>query len=282
MNFNDKVVVITGAATGIGFAFAKKLGQEGAKIVICGRRQNRVDEAVNALKTLGIEAAGTSCDVAKREELEKLADFAWSTFGRADVLINNAGVTGTVATAVELTAEEIHQHFAINIYGTVNGVDVFSKRFIEQGTPCAIYNTGSENSHFDGHRGVPWSTDYVAGKHAILGYTDKLRFEVPDFFTIGLICPGLVNSEFGEHGIEFGMDTDKFADIAVQQMKDDKFYIVSHAYNIVNIQERFDEVSEAYATYAPRYDNDVEFDVRTVAPPMIAALAAGEAEDPHQ
>lgn len=69
-DFKEKVVVITGAATGIGFALAKKQGQEGAKLVICGRRQNRVDEAVVSLKSLGIEAAGTHCDVSKLEDVE--------------------------------------------------------------------------------------------------------------------------------------------------------------------------------------------------------------------
>lgn len=179
--------------------------------------------------------------------------------------------------ALEVTAEDFHNHLSINLYGTVNGVNVFAKRFIEQATPCAIYNLGSENSHFDGHRAIPFAADYVTGKHAIHGYTDKLRFELPDFFTVGLICPGLVNSEFGDNGIEFGMDTDKFADLAVQQMKDGQFYIVSHAYNMVNINERYEEVSKAYRTYAPRYENDVEFDVRTIVPPILAQMAA-EAE----
>lgn len=264
MNFNNKVVVITGGATGIGFAYAKRLGKEGAKIVICGRRQHRLDEAVEALRAEGVEITATRCDVAECDQVEALADFAWQTYGQVDVLINNAGVAGVVKTAVNLAANDIEDHFAINVGGTINGVDVFSKRFIEQGTACAIYNVGSENSHFDGHRGIPWGTDYVASKHAIHAYTDALRFEVPDYFTIGLICPGLVNSEFGRDGIHFGMDTDKFVDITYQQMKNDEFYIVSHAYNIVNIEERYQEVSTAFARFAPRYENDIEFDVRAI------------------
>lgn len=273
MEFKDRVVVITGAATGIGFGYAKRLGLEGAKLIICGRRQQRVDEAVAALKALGFEAAGTRCDVANRDDVEELADFAWAKYGHVDALINNAGIAGVQKTTLELTAQEVKDHFAINVGGTINGVEVFSKRFIEQGTPCAIYNQGSENSLFDGHRGVPWGTDYVASKHVILSYTDSLRFEVPDFFRIGLICPGLVNSELGEDGIDVGMDTDKFADIVVQQMKAECFYIVSHAYNMVNIDERYNEIRHAYATYAPRYENDIEFDVRTLVPPMLSKAA---------
>ena len=276
-DFKEKVVVITGAGTGIGFALAKQFGNEGAKLVICGRRQNRIDEAVNQLKAAGYEAAGTTCDVAKLEDVEKLADFAWSTYGKADVLVNNAGVNGTMAPIFDVTANDFQDHFAINIYGTVNGVNVFGKRFIEQGTPCAIFNVGSENSHFDGLRGLPFASDYVTGKHAILGYTDSLRNEAPDFMDIGLICPGLVNSEFGDQGINFGMDTDKFAEITMQQIKDEKFFIVSHAYNMARIDERREEVKAAYDTYAPRYEGDVEFDVSTIVPPILAQRAA-EAE----
>lgn len=273
-DFKDKVVVITGAGTGIGFALARQFGQEGAKLVICGRRQNKVDEAVNQLLAAGFEVAGTACDVAKLEDVEKLADFAWSTYGKADVLVNNAGINGTMAPIFDISARNMQDHFSVNIYGTVNGVNVFGKRFIEQGTPCAIYNMGSENSHFDGHKNIPFASDYVTGKHAILGYTDSLRNEAPDFMGVGLICPGLVNSEFGDNGINFGMDTDKFAELAMRQIKDEKFFIVSHAYNIARIDERRAEVKEAYDTYAPRYENDIEFDVSTIVPPILAEMAA--------
>ncbi len=73
----DKVVVITGGSTGIGFSFAGQFGREGAKIIICGLRENRLDEAVQSLRASGIEAEGTVCDVSKREDVETFADFAW-------------------------------------------------------------------------------------------------------------------------------------------------------------------------------------------------------------
>jgi len=274
-NYKNKVVVITGGATGIGFALAKQFGHEGAKVVICGLRQNRIDEAIEKLKALHIEASGIVSDVSKLADVEKLADFAWATYGKTDVLINNAGINGVQSSIFDISAEDVHNNYAVNVYGTVNGVNVFGKRFIEQGTPCAILNLGSENSHFDGHKDIPWGSDYVSGKHAILGYTDSLRNEAPDFMYVGLICPGLVNSEFGQ-GVDFGMDTDKFAKIAMQQIKEEKFFIVSHAYNLVRIEDRHAEVKEAYNTYAPRYENDNEFDVTTIVPPILAEMAAQE------
>ncbi len=75
-----------------------------------------------------------------------------------------------------------------------------------------------------------------------------------NFVKVGLICPGIVNSEIGGASITIGMDTDKFTGIATAQIKEGKFYIVSHAYNIVRINERQTEIKEAYQTYAPRYE----------------------------
>ena len=104
---------------------------------------------------------------------------------------------------------------------------------------------------------------YIVSKHALHAMTVSLREEVPDFVDVGLICPGLVNSEING-GITIGMDTDKFTGIAMLQIKEGKFYIVSHAYNMVRINERHTEIKEAYETYAPRYEGDIEFDARTI------------------
>lgn len=266
-DFQDKVVVITGGATGIGFSFAKQFGKEGANVVIASRRLNRVEEAVEKLTEMGIEVRGTTCDVTVLAEVEALADFAWNEFGRVDVIVNNAGVGSTQQPVIGLTKEQAMNVLDINLFGVWNGVKVFGKRLIEQGTPCAIYNVGSENSFFDG---VPYANAYVISKHAVLALTDILRKEVPDFVEVGLICPGLVNSELGEDGINFGMDTDKFTSIAMQQIKAGKFYIVSHAYNMVRIDDRYDEIRAAYETYAPRYERDVEYDVRTIYEAYVA------------
>ena len=265
-NFKNKVIVITGGATGIGFSFAKQFGKEGAKVVIASRRIKRVNEAVKKLQALGIEAAGTTCDVAILSDVETLADFAWRKFGHVDVLVNNAGVGPILKSVIDTSREDIMQILDINLLGVWHGVSVFGKRMIKQGTPCAIYNIGSENSFFNA---APMISGYTVSKHAIHAMTVALREEVPDFVDVGLICPGLVNSEIGR-GITTGMDTDKFTGIAMTQIKAGKFYIVSHAYNIVHIDERQNEIKEAYETYAPRYEGDIEFDVRTLYGQMMA------------
>lgn len=267
-DFTDKVVVITGGATGIGYAFAKRFGQEGAKIVIASRRKAKIDAAVQQLSELGIEARGTTCDVSKRTDVEALADFAWSEFGKVDVLINNAGVPPSENTLFDLEEEQLQQVLDINIIGTWRGVKVFGKRLLEQGTPCAIYNIGSENGLYCG---LPVGGEYIASKHAITGMTDQLRLQAPDFMDIALICPGMVMSEMMPPGMS-GMPTDEFIDIAIKQLKAGEFYVVSHPYDMVHIGERYEEISNAYGTYAPRYEGDDEYDAKTNVLKMLAQM----------
>lgn len=259
-DFRDKVVVITGGASGIGFSFAKQFGQEGARVLIADLGAERIDRAVAELKQLGIDAAGRECDVSEREQVEALADHAWTTYGRVDAILNNAGIGGRRFPVIEAPREAIDEVFGVNLFGVWNGVSVFGKRLIEQGTPAVILNTGSENSFFNA---VPQNSAYLASKHAVFAMTEALREEVPEFIQVGLIIPGYVKTEMTK-GAPGGMDVDRFTSICMEQIKAGEFYIVSHAYNIVRIEARQKEIAGAYAKYAPRYEGDDEFDVRSL------------------
>ncbi|RPH55094.1 MAG: SDR family oxidoreductase, partial [Lysobacterales bacterium] len=188
------------------------------------------------------------------------ADFAWRSFGRADVLVNNAGIGPVQSKVIDAKREDVQRVLDVNLFGAWNGVSVFGKRFIEQRTPCAIYNIGSENCFFTA---VPEGAGYVASKHAVLAMTMALREEVPDHIEVALICPGLVRSELSKE-TSMGMDTDAYAALVLKQIEAGEFLIVSHSYNIVRIRERMEALERAYATYAPRYAGDNEFDVRTL------------------
>lgn len=260
-NFKGKVVAITGGATGIGYSFAKRFGNDGARVIISGRRESRLKEAVKNLTDQGVESKFFKCDVTKRQEVEKFADFAWNEFGHVDIILNNAGMMLPQCSVIDIPEDEVRRIFDVNFFGVWNGIAVFGKRFIKQGTPAAIYNVGSESSLFNG---VSMGATYVATKHAVLAITEALREEVPEFIEVSLICPGFVKSELGDLGgaMNFAMDTDKFTAIAMEQIKNGEFFIVSHAYNMVRINERHTEISKAYERYAPRYEGDNEFDTR--------------------
>lgn len=259
-NFDGKVVVLTGAATGIGLAFAKQFAQRGAKLVIAARRRDRLDEAAATLARYGTEVKVLECDVTDRGQVEALAEFAWNAFGQVDAIVNNAGVGGVSASVIDARPEDVQRTLDVNLFGVWNGVSVFGKRFIAQGTPAAIYNVGSENCFFNA---VPNAAGYIASKHALLAMSYALREELPDHIKVSLICPGLVKSELVDV-TEKGMDTDKFAALAMEQILAEEFLVVSHAHNIERIRPRYEEIDAAYARYAPRYAGDEEFDVRTL------------------
>ena len=131
---------------------------------------------------------------------------------------------------------------------------------IEQGTKAAIYNLGSENSLFIA---VPKSVAYVASKHSVFALSESLRNDLPDFIHVGTIFPGYVDTPLTSQA-EGGMNADEFAKIVKEQIKNEEHIIVSHAYNNVHIEKRNNEISLAYKKYAPRYDGDDEYDVKTI------------------
>ena len=175
------------------------------------------------------------------------------------MIFNNAGIGIGQVPIVDTPIDDLHRVFDVNFFGVWHGCRVFGKRMIEQGTPAGIYNTGSENSLFNA---VPNNAAYLATKHAVLGLTDSLREQMPDFIHVGLIIPGFVSTGLTRAAGHLAMEADRFAGIVLKQIADGRFYIVSHAYNMAHIEERYEEITRAYETYAPRYEGDEEFDVR--------------------
>jgi NAD(P)-dependent dehydrogenase (short-subunit alcohol dehydrogenase family) len=266
--YKDKVVVITGSATGIGFSLAKQFAGDGARVVISGLPGDDISGAIEKLRAQGIATVGLPCDVTQRGDVEQLAAFVLETFGQVDVLVNNAGVAQLPAPIIEMDLEAFRRVYEVNIYGVLNCIQVFGKRLIEQGTPAAIYNLGSENSLYPC---VPSSHAYVSSKHAILAITEMLKEEVPENIEVALILPGLVKSEMTRE-LGLGMETDEFAETVFKQLKAGAFYAVSHPYNKVRMTERFENIGAAFDQYAPRYEGDQEHDIRT----MLASMGLVE------
>lgn len=268
MNLNTRNVVITGGASGIGFALAKNLGARGCRIMIAEPDEQRLQAAVAKLTRLDIDAHYCICDVSDHAQVERLADTAWETFNRVDMVFNNAGVGIRPATVIDTDVDALKAMFDVNFFGVWYGSQVFGKRFLAQGTPAGIYNTGSENSLFNA---VPENAGYLATKHAVLGMTDNLREQMPDHINVGLIIPGLVKSDLTARIGHLAMDTDEFAEIVLKQIGDGKFYIVSHACNVAPIKDRYSEIQQAYADYAPPYEGDEKYDVRHLLKQMQAS-----------
>jgi NAD(P)-dependent dehydrogenase (short-subunit alcohol dehydrogenase family) len=245
-DFAGQVAVITGGASGIGNALGDSLTQRGAEVL-------RADIAGRD----GVFA----CDVTRPEQLEALADEAWRRFGRVDLLINNAGISGANGRLADVQLDEARTIFEVNFWGVWHGCRAFGPRMAAQDHPSAIYNVASENALFCA---VPRSAAYIASKHAVLGLTESLREDMPAHVHVGTIFPGWVQSGLIPDAVrEQAMPAERFAEIVLPQIVARARFVVSHAYNAERMRERTPALEAAYAAHAPRYDGDDEYDVRT-------------------
>ena len=262
LDINHRTVVITGGATGIGFGLAKACGALGARIVIGEPRQARLDEAIATLTDAGITASALAVDVTDPKQLAAFVDFAFDAHGEVALVINNAGIGQPLGSVIDTPFEAMQNVMAVNFEAVWRGCQLFGRRLIAQGTPAALYNTGSENSFFVA---VSHSAAYVASKHAVLGLTDALREEMPDNISVGMIAPGFVGSELIPEPMRpMGMPVDEFAGIVLPQILAGVPYVVSHGYNQVRIDERQQQIASAFSQAAPREEGDDRYDVRTL------------------
>lgn len=267
-DFKDKVVVITGGATGIGKAMADKFGAEGAKVVIAARRKERLQEAVADLTAKGIEARYKTCDVSSLEDTKALADFAWAEFGQVDVLVNNAGIGGRPVAVVDATEDDYQSVFKVNIFGMLNGIWAFGNRMIAQGTPAMILNVSSETGLYVPG---PMMGGYTASKHASRAISEALRLELPKQVQVGVIFPGMVQSELGgsTEMTKVGMPAPDFIDIIWPQIENGEFYIVSHPWAKDYADENAAELAQAFERYAPHFEGDQKYDSKWLASQMV-------------
>lgn len=253
-DYSGQVAVITGGAGGIGAALGRALAAAGAQVLLADREAGE-----------GIIA----CDVTKLEEVEALAELAWQRFGRVDLLINNAGIGGAGGRLWKVDPAEARRVFEVNFWGVWHGCRAFAPRLIAQDHPSAIYNVASENALFCA---VPRTAAYIASKHAVLGMTESLREDLPEHVHAGTIIPGWVLSGLtSEGGRDVAMPADRYAQIILPQLAARERFVVSHPYNVVQMAERTAALEAAFARSAPRYDGDIEHDVRA----YIARLRGG-------
>ena len=138
-------VVVTGAASGIGFALAKAFGARGARVLLADIRAERLDQAVAELAAAGVTAAGRVCDVRRPEDFAALAEAAFAE-GPVSHVFLNAGVALRAKRLVDVPLDDFQTAFDVNIMGVVHGARAFLPRLIAQGTPSSLIATGSENS----------------------------------------------------------------------------------------------------------------------------------------
>jgi NADP-dependent 3-hydroxy acid dehydrogenase YdfG len=189
-HIEGKVIVITGASSGLGEAAARHLAAQGARLVLGARRTDRIEALANELTESGAEALAVTTDVTDREEVQALVDAAVERFGRIDVLINNAGIM-PLSPLEMLRVDEWDRAIDVNVKGVLYGIAAALPYMKEQESGHVI-NVSSVAGHTIG----PGGAVYSATKYAVRVISEAFRQEVKDYgLRSTIISPGAVDTE---------------------------------------------------------------------------------------
>ncbi|GMV94851.1 MAG: oxidoreductase [Candidatus Hydrogenedentota bacterium] len=193
-NIKGKVVVITGASSGLGEATARLLCSEGATVVLAARRADRIEALAAELVEQGGKALAVTTDVADRQQVKALVDKAVEAYGRIDVMLNNAGLM-PLAPLEKLKTDEWDQMIDVNVKGVLYGIAA-ALPHMKQQKSGHIINVSSVY----GHKLGPDATVYCATKFAVRALSEGLRQEVKPYnIRTTVISPGAVATELLEH-----------------------------------------------------------------------------------
>jgi NAD(P)-dependent dehydrogenase (short-subunit alcohol dehydrogenase family) len=187
---NTPVVLITGALTGIGRTTAIAFAQEGARVVVSGRRDEAGHKLVAELREIGVEAEYWRADVRHEDDVRVLVDKTVARFGRLDIAVNNAGTEGKPGPVTEQSAESYAATFDTNVLGTLLSMKHELRVMLAQGHG-SIVNVSSTY----GRIGTAGASVYVASKHAVEGLTKSAALEAAPFgIRVNVVAPGPIET----------------------------------------------------------------------------------------
>ena len=191
MKLQNKVAIITGAASGMGKATAKIFAKEGAKVIIADLNEDQINVVVDEIKTESGEATGIICDVSNREQIVNLVKQTIDTYGKIDILVNNAGIMDNFIPVTEL--DEAYWDRVINI--NLKGPFLLSKEvinyFLSNNIAGNIINVASVGGYYGARGGAA----YVSSKHGVIGLTKNIASNYrDDNIRCNAIAPGGINT----------------------------------------------------------------------------------------
>jgi hypothetical protein len=194
VDFKDKVILITGASSGIGKETAIEFAKLGANIILVARRKEKLEQVANELKEFHVSTLVCTCDVSKKEKVKEMSKMILEKFDSVDILVNNAGfaIYGSVN---DLTIDEIESQMETNYFGMIYCIKNFLPLMLKKKSGH-IVNVASVAASF----GLPGIASYCASKFAMLGFSEGLKHELKDTGVgITVVSPIMVRTNFFDH-----------------------------------------------------------------------------------
>jgi NAD(P)-dependent dehydrogenase (short-subunit alcohol dehydrogenase family) len=273
-DFQDKVAVVTGAASGIGRALAERCGQEGMKVVLADVEESALKQAEEELKASGAQVLAVRTDVSQADEVEALAKITFDTFGAVHLLFNNAGV-GAGTTVWESSLADWQWVLGVNLWGVIYGIHFFVPRMLAQDSEGHIVNTASS-------AGLIASSGlgiYKVSKHGVVTLSETLALELAargSKLKVSVLCPEWVNTHIMDAErnrppalanapeeqhvspetaamaetvrqvmrqlVQAGLPPSQVAEMVFDAIRQEKFYILTHPTTKQGVQLRMEAI----------------------------------------
>jgi len=269
--FSGRTAVITGGASGIGLAVARRLGREGMNLVLADIEQPALDEVVAEFEAAGVPVIGVDTDVSDVEAVRRLAAATADRFGNVHVLFNNAGVGGGGPILEPDDLDIWNWVLGVDLFGVLHGIKVFGPAMVAHGEPCHIVNTAS----MAGLMPTPGLGSYTVAKYGVVAMSETLSLETADTnLRVSVLCPGFVQTRIHESDrnipenlvsldepteesefmrqmigdlVSGGIPPEQVAADVFDALSTERFYVLPHPQYIRQIRDRVDWIATGRA-----------------------------------